>query len=306
MHEVAFVKQGQSGAPRDMPFFSKWASALSDQHRGILLFLLSSCLLAGEVIAIHRVGEAASFLQLSLLRNAGGLIFVAVLARKIGWAVFRTKSLSLQFLRAILTVTSMWAIFFGFARAPLTDATAIMYTRAIFLTLLAWLILGECLDRRRWTGVLLGVLGGLLIIRPAFQSWDISYLVVLAASILNAGAVVVTKLLSRKDSDLTVLAYVSAISLVCSIPGLALPWPLELSPWLVAIAVLGPLAFYLSQVAIRFADVSALAPFDYSRLVISAVVAFFVFSEAPNIGSIAGATVIVLVTTWVAVSAGRK
>src|SRR5712692_3509460 len=184
MHEVAFVKQGQSGAPRDMPFFSKWASALSDQHRGILLFLLSSCLLAGEVIAIHRVGEAASFLQLSLLRNAGGLILVAVLARKIGWAVFRTKSLSLQFLRAILTVTSMWAIFFGFARAPLTDATAIMYTRAIFLTLLAWLILGECLDRRRWTGVLLGVLGGLFIIRPAFQSWDISYLVVLAASIL--------------------------------------------------------------------------------------------------------------------------
>ncbi len=306
MHEVAFVKQGQSGAPRDIPFFSKWASALSDQHRGILLFLLSSCLLAGEVIAIHRVGEAASFLQLSLLRNAGGLILVAVLARKIGWAVFRTKSLSLQFLRAILTVTSMWAIFFGFARAPLTDATAIMYTRAIFLTLLAWLILGECLDRRRWTGVLLGVLGGLFIIRPAFQSWDISYLVVLAASILNAGAVVVTKLLSRKDSDLTVLAYVSAISLVCSIPGLALPWPLELSPWLVAIAVLGPLAFYLSQVAIRFADVSALAPFDYSRLVISAVVAFFVFSEAPNIGSIAGATVIVLVTIWVAVSVGRK
>jgi len=306
MHEVAFVKQGQSGAPRDMPFFSKWASALSDQHRGILLFLLSSCLLAGEVIAIHRVGEAASFLQLSLLRNAGGLILVAVLARKIGWAVFRTKSLSLQFLRAILTVTSMWAIFFGFARAPLTDATAIMYTRAIFLTLLAWLILGECLDRRRWTGVLLGVLGGLLIIRPAFQSWDISYLVVLAASILNASAVVVTKLLSRKDSDLTVLAYVSAISLVCSIPGLALPWPLELSPWLVAIAVLEPLAFYVGQVAIRFADVSALAPFDYSRLVISAVVAFFVFSEVPNTGSIAGATVIVLVTIWVAVSVGRK
>jgi drug/metabolite transporter (DMT)-like permease len=306
MHQVALVKQGQSGAQRDMPFFSKWASALSDQHRGILLFLLSSCLLAGEVIAIHRIGEAASFLQLSLLRSAGGLVLVAVSARKIGWAVFRTKSLSLQFLRAILTVTSMWAIFFGFARAPLTDATAIMYTRAIFLTLLAWLILGECLDRRRWTGVLLGVLGGLLIIRPAFQSWDISYLVVFAASILNAGAVVVTKLLSRKDSDLTVLAYVSAISLVCSLPGLALPWPLELSPWLLAIAVFGPLAFYVGQAAIRFADVSVLAPFDYSRLVISAVVAFFVFSEAPNIGSIAGATVIVLVTSWIAVSVGRK
>jgi drug/metabolite transporter (DMT)-like permease len=272
----------------------------------MLLFLLSSCLLAGEVIAIHRIGEAASFLQLSLLRNAGGLVLVALLAQKIGWAVFRTKSLGLQFLRAILTVASMWAIFFGFARAPLTDATAIMYTRAIFLTFLAWLILGERLDRTRWLGVLVGVLGGLLIIRPAFQTWDISYLVVLAAAILNAGAVVVTKRLSRQDSDLTVLAYVSAVSLVCSMPGLALPWPLELSPWLVAIMVLGPLAFYVSQVAIRFADVSALAPFDYSRLVISAIVAFFVFSEVPNMTSITGATVIVLVTAWVAVSVGRK
>ena len=89
-------------------------------------------------------------------------------------------------------------------------------------------------------------------------------------------------------------------------PGLALPWPLELSPWLVAIAVLGPLAFYVSQVAIRFADVSVLAPFDYVRLVISAIVAFAVFSEAPNISSIAGATIIMLVTAWVAVSVGRK
>jgi len=306
MHPVAFVEQGKSGAQPEVRFFSKLASALSDQHRGILLFLLSSCLLAGEVIAIHRIGEAASFLQLSLLRSTGGLVLVALLARKIGWEVFRTKSLSLQFLRAILTVASMWAIFFGFARAPLTDATAIMYTRAIFLTLLAWAILGERLDRTRWIGVMVGVLGGLLIIRPAFQGWDISYLAVLAASILNAGAVVVTKHLSRKDSDLTVLAYVSAISLACSAPGLALPWPLELTPWLIAIAVFGPLAFYVGQAAIRFADVSVLAPFDYSRLVISAIVAFFAFSEMPNIGSIAGATIIVLVTTWVAVSVGRK
>jgi drug/metabolite transporter (DMT)-like permease len=287
-----------------MSIASKLAFARSDQQRGILLFLLSSSLLAGEVIAIHRIGDAASFLQLSLVRSAGGLVLVALLARKTGWAIFRTKSLVFQLLRGALTVASMWAIFYGFARAPLTDATAIMYTRAIFLTLFAWSILGEQLDRRRWAGVLVGILGGLLIIRPAFQAWDISYLVVLSASILNAGAVVVTKVLGRKDSDLTVLAYVSAISLTCSIPGLALPWPVELTPWLVAIAVLGPLAFYVSQVAIRFADVSVLAPFDYVRLVISAFVAFVMFSEAPNSSSIAGATIIALVTAWLAVSVG--
>jgi drug/metabolite transporter (DMT)-like permease len=289
----------------NMPIFSKPAFALSDQHRGILLFLLSSSLLAGEVIAVHRIGDAASFLQLSLVRSAGGLVLVALLARKTGWAIFRTKSLAFQFLRGTLTVASMWAIFYGFARAPLADATAIMYTRAIFLTLFAWSILGERLDRRRWAGVLVGILGGILIIRPAFQAWDISYLVVLSASILNAAAVVVTKILGRKDSDLTVLAYVSAISLACSLPGLALPWPLQLTPWLLAISVLGPLAFYVSQVAIRFAEVSVLAPFDYVRLVISAFVAFAVFSEVPNAGSIAGATIITLVTAWIAVSVGR-
>jgi len=65
-----------------MLLLSKLTSALSDQHRGILLFLLSSSLLAGEVIAIHRIGEAASFFQLSLLRSAGGLVLVALLARK--------------------------------------------------------------------------------------------------------------------------------------------------------------------------------------------------------------------------------
>jgi drug/metabolite transporter (DMT)-like permease len=62
----------------------------------------------------------------------------------------------------------------------------------------------------------------------------------------------------------------------------------------------------VGQVAIRFADVSVLAPFDYIRLVISAIAAFAVFAEVPNISSIAGATIIVLVTAWVAVSVKRK
>ena len=280
---------------------------MNDQRRGILLILLSYACLTGEAAAVHHIGHEATPLQFALMRSLGSLVLIVVLSRKVGFSVFRTGNLALQFVRGGLTVVSIWGIFYGFASLPLADATAVSYTRAIFLSILAAAVLGERLDKVRWLATAVGIVGCLIIIRPAFEAWRPEYLIVLTAAGLNAGAMVATKVLERQDTALTVMAYMTVISFVVCLPGFFLPWPgVSLWPWLLAIAVLGPAALYIGLLAIRSADVSVIAPFDYSRLVMAAGIGLAFFGESPVLADFVGAAIVTAVCVWVAASATRN
>jgi drug/metabolite transporter (DMT)-like permease len=274
------------------------------QQRGIALILLSFACLAGEAAAVHQLGSNVTALQCAFMRSLGSLVLVVALSRSIGFAVFRTSNLGLQFVRGGLTVVSIWGIFYGFATLPLADATAITYTRAIFLSVLAAIVLGEHLDRTRWIGTFLGVIGCLVIVRPAFEGWRGEYLIVLVAAGLNAGAMAATKVLERNDSALTVMSYMTVISLAVSLPAVFSPWP-DIGKWplLAMIAVLGPAALYTGLLAIRSADVSVLAPFDYARLIMAAAIGLVFFGEMPTFADFVGAAIITIVCVWVSTAA---
>jgi drug/metabolite transporter (DMT)-like permease len=280
------------------------SSGLNAQYRGIILILIGYALLAGESAAVHQAGRDATPLQFALLRSAGSLVLVVVLARNIGLSVFRTHHLGLQFVRGGLTVVSIWGIFYGFAVLPLADATAVSYTRAVFLSILAVLILRERVDAARWAATTLGLLGCLIIVRPAFSSWRPDYLIILIGAGLNAGAMIATKVLERRDTPLTVMAYMSLISFAASLPALASPWPDAAAwPWLLGVAILGPAALYVGLLAIRAADVSIIAPFDYSRLIMAAGLGYVFFGEQPSLADFVGAAIITLACIWTVAAA---
>jgi drug/metabolite transporter (DMT)-like permease len=94
-------------------------------------------------------------------------------------------------------------------------------------------------------------------------------------------------------------------AVVFSAPGLIESWPVTAWPYLAAIAILGPVSLYLGLLAIDAADLSILAPYDYSRLILAAGVAFVAFGEIPTLSAFLGATVIAGAGVWVALSAKR-
>ena len=274
------------------------------QLRGILLIMLSYALITGETVAMHHIGHAATPLQLTLVRSLGGLAFVVFLARGIGWRVFRTENFGLQVVRSVLTVVSLWSLFISFAALPLADATAVTYTRGVFLAILAVVILKEKTSPARWVSMAVGIIGGMIIVRPAFASWRPDYLIAIAGALLNAGAMVATKVLERKDSVATVMAYVTAISLLSCAPGLFSPWPgVEMWPWLLAVAVLGSATLYVGLLAIQAADLTLLAPFEYTRLIMAAGLGLAFFGEWPDLAGFLGAGVITVACTWAALTA---
>jgi drug/metabolite transporter (DMT)-like permease len=268
---------------------------MTGSYRGVILILIAYILMTGETVLIHQVGDAATPLQFILMRNIGSLILVAFLARHIGWRVLHTGRPGLQVVRSLLTMVSLWCLFYGFAVLPLADATAITYTRAVFLILLAVAVLGERISFQRWVAVGAGVLGALLVIQPGFGGWRPEYLVALAGSALNAGSMVATKALEQRDPTLTTMAWLTGLSTVACLPALFQPWPDQhLWPWLLGVAVLGSSGLWAGLLAIRAADLSVLAPFDYSRLVMAAGFGLLLFGEVPGLATLAGAAIIAL------------
>lgn len=274
-----------------------WAmpAVMSGRYRGIVLILIAYVLMTAETAAVHHLGAAITPLQAILMRTLGGVVLVSVLARDVGIAVFQTATLWLQFVRTGLTMVSLWCMFYAFAALPLADATAVTYTRAVFTGVFAVLILREQVGKTRWLSIVAGILGGMIAVRPAFAAWRPDYLIALAGSALNAGSMVATKVLERRDTTLTIMAWLTALSLLASLPAVASPWPgVEAWPWLLVIAVTGTTGLYAGLLAIRATDLSVLAPFDYTRLVMAAVLGLLCFGEWPDARGFIGATIITI------------
>lgn len=282
---------------------------MSGTYRGILLILVAYFLMTAETVAIHHVGTDATPLQFLLMRNLGCAVLVCGLGwnRRVGLSIFRTTTYALQFLRTALTVVSLGCMYWGFAVLPIADATAITYTRAVFLSLMAALFLGERISPALWASIGIGIVGGLLVLRPAFSAWQPAYLVALIGSALNAGSMVATKVLERRDSTLTIFAWLTLLSTLLCLPAVLQPWPDPANwPWMAAVAVLGSIGLYVGLLAIRATDLSILAPFDYTRLMMAALFGLLLFREVPDMGGLVGSAVITLSCLVVARSQQRR
>ncbi|TPG52298.1 DMT family transporter [Roseomonas nepalensis] len=279
------------------------------QLNGVVLAVASVAMFALETAAARQIGADVPTSQLAFLRSIGGLCLVFVVARSDGFSVFLTTALGLQFLRASLSIIGVFAYFYAFARLPLADATAITYTKAFFLIAIAAFFLKEQVSGRRWFGTILGATGTFIILRPTGSQFEAAYLVALLSAGLSAALIALTKIIEKRDSARTVMAYVATLSFLAYSGPAYYSWaPISGAdaPYVLSIAILGPLGQYLGILAIRATDASVLAPIDYLRLFFAAVIGFSFFGIRPDLASIMGMACIVGGCLISASSAKRK
>jgi drug/metabolite transporter (DMT)-like permease len=196
---------------------------MKSQRLAIGLMLGQAILFAVETATIHHIGWRGSAMRLALLRGAAGVALVGLLSGTAGWSVVKTDQLPLQLLRGFVSALYLWVLMYSFARMPFADATAISYTQAAYIVVFSALILNERVTTLGWIATAIGIVGALLIIKPAFLDRNIVYLAVLLGTSLNGLAFVLNKYLQRPggDSELTTMFYVNAIAVVCNLPVLA-------------------------------------------------------------------------------------
>jgi drug/metabolite transporter (DMT)-like permease len=202
----------------------------------------------------------------------------------------------LHVVRAGLKLASLVALFVAFAHAPLADATAINFTMPMFLVLGAWLVLKEHVGISSVAGIVAGFIGVMIIIRPGASGFDQWLLFALAGAVLTAASQLMLRRMALKDSADRLVAW----NLIATVPlGLIVMLPVWSMPtWnqlaLLALqGALGALNMTLITRAFGMAAASVLAPLDFLRLPVVALMAFSFFSEVPAAQTWIGAAVII-------------
>ncbi|WP_374300825.1 DMT family transporter [Paracoccus sp. (in: a-proteobacteria)] len=257
--------------------------------------MLAAAVVAGlDAVIVRWLAGQVHPLVIGFFRALFGL--VAVLPWVAGRVALRGSPWRwMHVLRAGLKLASLVAVFVAFAHAPLADAMALTFTMPLLVTLGAWIFLGESVGRTRLLGVLGGFAGILVIVRPGagFDPW---LLFALGGAVLTAVIQLMLRHMAHTDTTERLVAW----NLIAMAPlGLAAALPVWVTPtWeqlgLLALqGALGALNMTLITRAYALADVSFLAPLDFLRLPVVAVLAWLFFGELAPPSTWIGAGVIV-------------
>ena len=209
----------------------------------------------------------------------------AVSLRRGGIARLRTRKLTLHVARGCCGMGGAFFGFYAYSQLPLADAYSIIFATPLLITALSVPILGEQVGWRRWSAAAVGFAGVLIMLDPWGMEIHAMSLIVLGATFCYALSGVMLRLLSRHDSDVVALFWLSlatsAASLVGAVPAWVWPTPIDWV-WLIVMGLLGGVAQILSTRAWRLAPTAVLAPFDYTSIVLAVLFGYLWFKEDPS------------------------
>ena len=284
----------------------------SDNVRGVGFLLMALFTISLQTVAVKWMSGSYPVLQIVLLRSVAALPFTLLLYRyEGGRGLPTTPRPKLESARGLFLFLSYTTFMMGLAALPLAEISAIRNSGPLMITLLSVVILGETVGPRRWTALLVGFIGVLLIVRPGTASFNLGSIFVLISVFLYALTVMVTRQLHTTDSSATMayfstLVYLVAASILAplvvlagdmpgahpSIAFLVRPWAMPTPVDFAIMAGLGIVwaawMYFLAR-AYSLAEASVAAPFEYLALPIDVMWGFLIWGEVPTWMTWAGA-----------------
>ena len=279
-----------------------------DNLRGALIMVLSMLGFAIEDMFIKLIGTDIPIGQIIFMLGTGGaLCYGAMVVMKGEPLMDRAMLTRPILLRALGEIVGTLGFVSAIVLTPISSASAILQATPLVVTLGAALFLGDPVGWRRWSAILVGMLGVLLVIRPGMDSFQalslLAVLGVLGLSLRDLATRRVPKSTSTFQlSFLAFLALVPASLLFMLGTGTAFA-PMSGVEWLFMGAALttGMVAYYGIVAAMRIGEISFVTPFRYARLLFAMVVGITIFGERPDLLTYVGATIIVasgIYTVW--------
>jgi drug/metabolite transporter (DMT)-like permease len=262
---------------------------------GILL-MLGFCVVAPMGDAVAKIlGQSIPLGQLLLVRFAVQAIILIpmVWATKLVWRM-NGWVLKLAFLRTVLHIFGIGAMFTALQYLPLADAVAIAFVMPFIMLLLGKYILGEDVGARRLIACIVGFIGTLLVVQPSFANVGWPALLPMVVAVNFSFFMLITRQIAKETNPIGLQAVSGVMAVGIMVPALAItagmgidaltliaPTGFEWS-MLGAIGVLGTLAHLLMTWSLRYAPSATLAPMQYLEIPIATVIGFWVFKDLPN------------------------
>ena len=214
-----------------------------------------------------------------------------------------------HFWRGVFGVGAMYSFFLSYKLLPLSDAVALGLSGPIFLTVLSIPFLGEKVGIRRWSAVIVGFLGVLLMTRPGAGALQLAAFAPLCAAVFYALAMITIRRLSASEPSTTIVFYFTLFATLIALVTSQLDhlgaeyawvWP-QGWEWgsVLLIGFMGGVGQLVITYAFRLAPVSLIAPFDYMALVYAFIIGHLWFGEVPDAYLIVGGLLVVLSGTYI-------
>jgi drug/metabolite transporter (DMT)-like permease len=271
--------------------------------RGVLWMAAAATAFALMVTLVRHLTDGLHPLQVVFFRTAFGLLAMLPWLLGQGLGVLRTDHLRRHLLRALIAILAMVGWFTTLSLMPLAEATALSFTAPLFTSVLAVLMLGEVMRLRRWIAVAIGFLGALIIVRPGFAAIQPAALLAIATAAIWAFSTILIKTMARTESAGAITTYMALLTTPMTLIAALFVWrspSLEQLGWAALLGAAGSTGHICMARALATADATLVAPLDYLRLPIVALIAFIAFGEVPGIWVWLGGGVIAASSIYVA------
>jgi drug/metabolite transporter (DMT)-like permease len=243
-------------------------------------------------------------MQLVLFRSFFGLIpILPMVIMSGGLGILSTRRPILQAVRSILATVTTFLFFLSLRYMPLGEATALVFAAPICLTVLAGPFLGEKVGPRRWTAVVIGFIGVLVILRPGSDVFSPFALLPVSAALTFSVTMLLGRKLALTDNSTSIVFYTSLGGVLASGVLVPMDWTTpELAhlPWLLLLGVLGGVGQMLIVQAFRYAEASMLAPFEYSTIIWAISFGYLIWSELPDTWTFVGVAIVIASGVYIA------
>ncbi|HTO63174.1 MAG TPA: DMT family transporter [Bradyrhizobium sp.] len=234
--------------------------------------------------------------QIMEVRSLLGFLFLLpLISRGGGFGALRTKRLPLHAARNLIHYGAQLGWFFALTLIPIGQVVAIEFTMPIWTAILAASLLGEHMTASKATAIVLGIIGVVIIVRPATGEINPGQLIALAAAVGFGISMALVKSLTRTESALSVIFWMTVVQAAAGfLPTLYLwTWPSAVAwGWTVLIAICGTFSHYCLASAMRHADATVVVPMDFLRVPLTATAGWLIYSERLDVFTVLGAALI--------------
>ena len=242
--------------------------------------------------------ETYSLLQFILLRSAIAIaILLAIAPRFGGYVTLKTQRKGWHLLRTVFAIGAMYGFFYGLARMPLVNALTLGYTAPLIVTALSAWFLKDDVGIRRWTAVVVGFGGVLIMLRPGSGEFSFAAVAILIAAFCYACQAITARHLGGTETTLSLMFYIIVGPFVAAAAMIdADDWTSpDLIGWLLIVtaATCSVVAWIGFVNGYRAVSPATLAPLEYIALVGGAIAGYVFWGELPDIWVVLGALVIV-------------
>lgn len=274
-------------------------AGLPNAVKGILCMITGSAIITLNDTAMKWLTtDGVPVGQVMFIRGAFAILLVYLTMRRLfGRESLRVQSWKAQLARGFLFWLAAFIYNHALHHLPLATAISLSFVAPLFVTALAVPLLGERVGWRRWTAVLVGFAGMLIMVRPGGDIVLVFAMLPVIAAFVGAVRDILTRKMSATETSASILMVTTIMVTLTSVPTvLAGDWIMPRADHLaimVAAACCMVLAHYLVIESLRLAEAGLVVPFKYTQLIWGAVIGFAMWGYVPDIWQWIGAAVVI-------------